>query len=91
MIGGSRIHACVNASPAHLPTSRIARILAKAVLLTTARREANYSSETINIRDDSSSRDNRNIMDVNSNKKSATKEKPAFLAGMSATAAGTPN
>jgi hypothetical protein len=47
--------------------------------LTTACREANYSSETINIRDDSSSRDNRNIMDVNNNQKSATKEKPTLF------------
>jgi hypothetical protein len=64
----------VNASSTHLPPSRIARILAKAVKLTTVRMGANYSSETINIRDDSSSR-----KIGTSWMSTATKEKPALF------------
>jgi hypothetical protein len=40
--------------------------LAKVVKPATACSEANYSKVIINIRDDNSSRDNRNIMDVDS-------------------------
>jgi hypothetical protein len=43
-------------------------MLAKLVKPATACREANYSRDTINIRDDSSSGDNSNIMDANSSK-----------------------
>jgi hypothetical protein len=39
-------------------------MLAKVVEPASACREASYSRDTINIRDESSSRDNRHIMDV---------------------------
>jgi hypothetical protein len=42
--------------------------LAKVVKPATAWKGTNYSSDTVNIKDDSSSKDNRNIMDVNSSR-----------------------
>jgi hypothetical protein len=47
-------------------------MLAKVVRLATAFREANYSRDTVKIRDDSISRDNRNIMDVISSRTART-------------------
>jgi hypothetical protein len=49
-----------------------AGMLAKVVKLATACRQANYSRDTVKIKDDSSSRDSRNIMDVISNRTSRT-------------------
>jgi hypothetical protein len=55
----------------------------KVVKVTTAHREANYSRDTVKIRDDSRSTDERNIMDDSSSRiagtggKSATVEKTA--------------
>ncbi len=61
--------------------------------------KANYSRDTVNIRQDSSSRDNRNIMDVNSSqnppesdsRKGCSSRETAALRDTPATAAGTHN
>jgi hypothetical protein len=49
-----------------------AGMLTKVVKLATACRKTNYSRDTVKIKDDSSSRDSRNIMDVISNRTSRT-------------------
>jgi len=49
-----------------------AGMLAKEVKPAPASREANYSTDTVKTRDDSSSRDNRNIMDVISRRTTRT-------------------
>jgi hypothetical protein len=59
-------HECNNRSANTVWTTAIAGMLAKVVKLTTAHREANYNRDTVKIRDDRSSRDNRNIMDDSS-------------------------
>jgi hypothetical protein len=53
-----------NRSADTIYTSARAGMLAKVVKPPAACREANYGRDTVKIRDDSSSRDNRNIMDV---------------------------
>ncbi len=57
--------------PAQLTPAK-AGMLAKVVKPAIACREVNYSRDTVKIRDDSSSRDNRNIMGVICNRTSRT-------------------
>ncbi len=65
----------------------------------TACRKGNYSRDTVNIRHDSSNRDNRNIMDVSSSqnppesdsRKGSSSRETATLRDTPATAAGTHN
>jgi hypothetical protein len=60
--------AAIALPPAITRTKATKWTLAKVVKPATACRVVNFSRGTINIRDDSSSGDNRNIMDVNSSK-----------------------
>jgi hypothetical protein len=66
-----------------------AGMLAKVVKPATACREANYSRDTIDIREDSRSRDNRHIMNVNSRRTARIRqyESQQHSVGTTATAA----
>ena len=55
--------------------TRKSGMLAKVLKLAIACRKANYSRDTVKIKDDSSSRDNRNIMDVISSRTARTDDR----------------